>query len=193
MKNHLYPAVVRIAIPLLLAVLACSSAPALPSVSTSAGPGYRFDGLPSKTNESSAFQEYQTIAKWDMTDIKYYFINGTDKLPDDEEKTVIAQAFGLWAAQTPLTFAETTSENDANIVIEWAVGDHGDGDPFDGPGDVLAHASFPNPYDDRQVFLHFDDDKRWVDSNNQNVDLLTVAAHEIGHTLGLAHSSTQTP
>jgi hypothetical protein len=54
---------------------------------------------------------------------------------------------------------------------------------------VLAHASFPNPYDNSQVFLHFDDDERWVDSETQNVDLLTVAAHEIGHTLGLAHSS----
>jgi hypothetical protein len=53
---------------------------------------------------------------------------------------------------------------------------------------VLAHASFPNPYDNSQVFLHFDDDERWVDSDTRNVDLLTVAAHEIGHTLGLAHS-----
>jgi hypothetical protein len=189
MKNQLSHAVARMAIPILLAMLACSSAPSLPSVNQSNGPGYRFDGLPSETNESSAFQEYQAIAKWDTADIKYYFINGTDQLPGDEEKTVISQAFGLWAAQSPLTFAETTNENDANIVIEWAVGDHGDGDPFDGPGDVLAHASFPNPYDGRQVFLHFDDDERWVDSNNQNVDLLTVAAHEIGHTLGLAHSS----
>jgi hypothetical protein len=74
-------------------------------------------------------------------------------------------------------------------VVEWAVGDHGDGDPFDGPGDVLAHASFPNPYDKSQVFLHFDDEERWVNSETRNVDLLTVAAHEIGHTLGLAHSS----
>jgi hypothetical protein len=188
MRNPLNQAIARIAIPLFLAMLACSSAPTLPSVNQSNGPEYRFDGLPSKTNESSAFQEYQAIAKWDTTDIKYYFINGTDKLPADEEKTVIGQAFGLWAAQTPLTFAETTTENDANIVIEWAVGDHGDGDPFDGPGDVLAHASFPNPYDGRQAFLHFDDE-RWVNSNNQNVDLMTVAAHEIGHTLGLAHSS----
>lgn len=189
MKNQLSHAVARIAIPILLAILACSSAPSLPSVSQSNEPGYRFDGLPSETNESSAFQEYQAIAKWDTTAIKYYFINGTDKLPGNEEKTVISQAFGLWAAQSPLTFTETTNENDANIVIEWAAGDHGDGDPFDGPGDVLAHASFPNPYDGRQVFLHFDDDERWVDSNDQNVDLLTVAAHEIGHTLGLAHSS----
>jgi len=68
------------------------------------------------------------------------------------------------------------------------MGDHGDGEPFDGPGYVLAHASFPNPYDKSLMFLHFDNDERWVQSDAQGVDLETVAAHEIGHTLGRAHS-----
>jgi hypothetical protein len=116
-------------------------------------------------------------------------VNGSEKLEGDTEHDLIRQAFALWAEQTPLNFTEAASESAANIVIAWAVGNHGDGDPFDGPGDVLAHASLPNPYEERQVFLHFDDDERWVNSNTQNVDLLTVAAHEIGHTLGLAHSS----
>ena len=190
MKIKIYQTIARILIPLIIVMMACSVSPNMPPSSSSpVGTEYRYDKLPSKTNESSAFAEYQAISKWATTDINYYFINGTDKLPGDTEKDVIRQAFGLWAAQTPLTFAETTNENAANILIEWAVGDHGDGDPFDGPGDVLAHASFPNPYDDRQVFLHFDDDERWVNSDAQDVDLLTVAAHEIGHTLGLAHSS----
>lgn len=191
-KQQTHSSILRILLPLLIAMLACSQTPTLPSLpssSTEDGTDYRFDELPIETNESSAFQEYQAIAKWDSPDISYYFVNGTDQLPGDSEKNVIAQAFGLWAAQTPLTFTETTNQNEADIVIEWAVGDHGDGDPFDGPGDVLAHATFPNPYDGRQVFLHFDDDERWVDSDTRNVDLLTVAAHEIGHTLGLAHSS----
>lgn len=168
-------------------ILACSLT--IPATSPSQSqPGFRFDELASKRNEGSAISEYRAIAAWDKTDIKYYFGNGTDKLEGDTERDVIRQAFGLWAAQTPLKFTETNSASSADIVVAWAVGDHGDGDPFDGPGDVLAHASFPNPYDKSQVFLHFDDDEHWVNSDTQDVDLMTVAAHEIGHTLGLAHS-----
>lgn len=150
---------------------------------------YRFDDLPDRVNESSAIAEYRTISAWDKADITYVFVNGTDKLEGDVERDLVRRAFALWAAPTLLTFTEVTDSSTADIVVGWASGDHGDGDPFDGPGDVLAHASFPNPYDNSQVFLHFDDDERWVDSETQNVDLLTVAAHEIGHTLGLAHSS----
>lgn len=173
---------------LLAASLACSLSPAAPLLSATAEPEFRYDDLPQKNTQNAAIAEYQAIAKWDTLDIQYYFVNGTGKLSGDTEKNVIKRAFDMWAAQTPLTFSEATSSNDAEVLVEWAVGDHGDGDPFDGPGDVLAHASFPNPYDERQVILHFDDDERWVDSDRQNVDLLTVAAHEIGHTLGLGHS-----
>ena len=187
MKRKLHYTVARITLPLLIVMLACSLTPTLSS--PSAEPEYRYDDIPTEANESSIIAEYQAISRWSAPDLTYYFINGTETLEGDTEKDVVRQAFGLWAAQSPLTFTEVTSENDANIVIGWASGDHGDGDAFDGPGDVLAHATFPNPYDDRQVFLHFDDDERWVNSNTSNVDLLTVAAHEIGHTLGLAHSN----
>jgi hypothetical protein len=185
MKN-LFP---RIAITLILfssITLSCSLTTNTPSPSE---PQYRYDRLPPETNQSSAIAEYRAISKWAKVEITYYFVNGTGKLDGNIERDLIRQAFDLWSAQTPLKFTEVSNEADADISIGWAVGEHGDGDPFDGPGDVLAHASFPNPYDDSQVFLHFDDEERWVTSSTQNVDLLTVAAHEIGHTLGLAHSS----
>lgn len=171
-------------------LLACSltiptASPAQPSAETP----YRYDELPNKVNESSAIAEYRSISTWDKHDITYSFANGTEQLQGNLERDLIGRAFGLWAEQTSLTFTEVTDTSTADIVIGWEVGDHGDGDPFDGPGDVLAHASFPNPYDNSQVFLHFDDDERWVDSETRNVDLLTVATHEIGHTLGLAHSN----
>jgi hypothetical protein len=174
--------------PVILAslLLACSLTipTALPTE-----PDYRYDDLPSPTNQSAALSEYRAISTWDKLDITYVFVNGTDKLQGDAERDLVRRAFALWGEQTPLSFTEVTGQSAADIVIGWAVRDHGDGDPFDGPGDVLAHASFPNPYERSQVFLHFDDEERWVDSATRNVDLLTVAAHEIGHTLGLAHSS----
>jgi predicted Zn-dependent protease len=169
----------------LIAILAAACSFSLPQASAPAG-GYQYDNLPDASKKDIA--EYTAISAWDKTTITYFFKNGTDKIAGDHERDLVSAAFALWAAKTPLTFREVDNANDADIVILWASGEHGDGDPFDGPGNVLAHASYPNPYTERKVFLHFDDDEHWVDSDSNNVDLETVAAHEIGHTLGFDHS-----
>jgi hypothetical protein len=177
--------IVTIFAVLLLTSLACSSLTPSAEPQTS----YRYDNLPDAGQNDETVAKFRTISQWGKTRITYYFINGTGKISGNTERDLIRAAFALWADETPLTFTETADSAQADIVIGWAEGEHGDGDAFDGPGDVLAHASYPNPYQDRQVFLHFDDAERWVNSDTQNVDLLTVAAHEIGHTLGLDHSN----
>lgn len=149
---------------------------------------YRYDNLPDADTADASLSNFRAISAWDRLDLTYFFINDTRKIAGDREQEIVRQAFDLWAEQSPLTFTEVSDPAEADILIGWASRDHGDGDPFDGPGDVLAHASYPNPYTDRQVFLHFDDDERWTDNPNQNVNLLSVAAHEIGHNLGLDHS-----
>ncbi len=170
---------------LLLTSLACST-----FASTSEPEyTYRYDNLPEAGDEDESISKYRAISQWGKTNIAYYFINGTEKIGGATEQDLVNAAFAMWADQTPLTFNEVSDPDQADILIGWAEGEHGDGDSFDGPGDVLAHASYPNPYDDRRVFLHFDDSERWVNSETRNVDLLTVAAHEIGHNLGLDHSS----
>ena len=147
-----------------------------------------YDNLPEGNNLNSSMSAYSTISKWGKRNISFYFINGTDQLPGDEEYELVRQAFAIWGEFTNLTFSETTNAANADIEIAWLRGNHGDGDPFDGAGDILAHASVPNPYRERKLELHFDDDERWVNSATQDVDVLTVAIHEIGHTLGLDHS-----
>ena len=184
LKHQNFPLIGLVVFMLFIAIACSFSAPA----NTSSKNGYRYDNLPDKPKAGSAISDYKAISAWDKTNITYFFANGTDKISGDHERDLVRSAFALWAAQTPLTFNETDNASSADILIRWASGDHGDGDPFDGPGNVLAHASYPNPYTKRQVFLHFDDDERWVDSDSENIDLLTVAAHEIGHTLGLDHS-----
>lgn len=151
--------------------------------------GYRYDSLPDAGDSSAAVGEFRAIAKLPKTNLTYFFINGTDQLPGESERDLVRQAFAVWAGQTALTFTEVNSQEAADLDIAWATGEHGDGDPFDGGGGVLAHASFPNPFSDRKLFLHFDDAERWTNSESQDVDLLTVAIHEIGHNLGLDHSS----
>ncbi len=177
--------VILIVILLLVTSLACSTTLPSAEVETS----YRYDNLPDAGDEDESVSKYRAISQWGKTNISYFFVNGTNKISGETERDLIRAAFKLWADETPLSFNETADSTQADILIGWAEGEHGDGDPFDGPGDVLAHASYPNPYNDKQVFLHFDDAERWVNSATQNVDLLTVAAHEIGHNLGLDHSS----
>lgn len=74
-----------------------------------------------------------------------------------------------------------------HIDISFEHGEHGDGDPFDGPGGTLAHAYFP-------VFggdAHFDASEQWTIGQYRGTNLLQVAAHEFGHSLGLSHSDVR--
>ena len=82
-------------------------------------------------------------------------------------------------------------------MILWGVFEHGDGISFDGTNGVLAHAFFPPPNGGSIAGdAHFDDSETWTlnfkSDSSQPIDLVTVAAHEIGHSLGLGHSQVST-
>jgi len=101
---------------------------------------------------------------------------------NDVDKTV-AKAFGLWADASRLEFTNVRV-GDADIEIMFSKFEHGDGDPFDGPGGTLAHAYFPEFGGD----VHLDDSENWTVDTREGTNLLQTLTHEIGHSLGLSHS-----
>ncbi|MCI0539048.1 MAG: matrixin family metalloprotease [Verrucomicrobiales bacterium] len=129
--------------------------------------------------------------KWSTTALTYGFQNFSSDLSPAQIRSAISQAFGMWSAVTPLTFTEVALTENPDMVIGFVAGDHADGSPFDGLGGVLAHAFYPPPNGGSLAGdLHFDETEVWtVDLPPAGTDLVTVALHEIGHALGLAHSA----
>lgn len=132
---------------------------------------------------------------WDRNIITYFCQNGTDDINADDERQAIRDGFALWSIATNLAFLEVCNAADADIVILWGTFNHGDAGPFDGVGGNLAHVLGgppPNNFGTQAGDIHFDDSETWS-LNIQNgfaqpIDLVTVAAHEIGHSLGLDHT-----
>ncbi|NXH24994.1 MMP18 protein, partial [Myiagra hebetior] len=132
--------------------------------------------------------EYGTspgILKWKKTHLTYKIIRYTYDLPRQKVDDAIKRAFMVWSDVTPLHFRRVYASH-ADIEILFGSREHGDGQPFDGRGRVLAHAFFPGEGIGGDA--HFDDDEIWSDIN-QEVNLFLVAAHEFGHSLGLGHSN----
>lgn len=103
----------------------------------------------------------------------------------------IVRALDAWAAVAGITFVQVADAgedyNAAQTSGDIRIGGHA----FDGPNGTLAHAYYP-PVNGVSAAgdMHFDTAETWVVGfPGPGFDIFQVAAHEIGHSIGLDHTA----
>jgi hypothetical protein len=127
--------------------------------------------------------------RWEVSPLRYRFVNGCPGHAESDVEVEMASACAVWSAVSGLTFVH--APNAAEIRVQWLSQHHGGPPdlPFDGPGRNLGHAWGPgHPFEGE---LHLDADEEWrLDGSGAGTaDLQTQLIHELGHVLGLVHSS----
>ena len=126
-------------------------------------------------------------SKWRKQRLSYQVMRypSSSSLTKRDVDRTVEKAFDMWETASGLEFVNAGENSiDADIEISFASYEHGDGDPFDGPGGTLAHAYFPEFGGD----VHMDDTEQWTLESERGTNLLQTLTHEIGHSLGLSHS-----
>ena len=139
-----------------------------------------FDEL---SNKRSGLVAFVPGARWAQTSLTWRLEKALPGFPEQDQLEVLDRAFAMWADDSALTFTQV--DVDADIIISFESGGHGDHFPFAGANGVLGHAFFPSSR--TPGVIHLNADRFASLDGSVGLDLFTAALHEIGHALGVEH------
>ena len=123
-----------------------------------------------------------------MAHLGYAFGTLTTKVPAATVESEILRAMNAWSAVTNVVFQAASAAAPRTVFVEFASGAHGDPYPFDSAGTILAHTFYPVPLNPESIAgdVHLNAAENWHAGGD--IDIYTVALHELGHAIGLGHS-----
>jgi hypothetical protein len=118
-------------------------------------------------------------------ELSYYIGEAPDYLDQGQVDAAIERALDAWAEVADIQFNPSRQPGQVN-ALDFSFR------PIDGQGGTLARAYFPDDLNSAVIAgdVHFDSRDSWEIGNargSRAFDLTAVAAHEIGHALGLEH------
>jgi len=128
-------------------------------------------------------------ANWGREHLRYCIAGRDNDLSGEVWDKQFELAFDAWADVTPLTFEQVSPDDTYDIYISVSRRRR---EGFGRPGGTLAWAQLPSTKNfDGVLISKFDLAENWVlpELSEAGTVLLSVAAHEIGHLLGLDHSN----
>jgi regulation of enolase protein 1 (concanavalin A-like superfamily) len=122
--------------------------------------------------------------------LAYFFSAASSDLSAAQQASELSRAMAEWSRYVSVHWTQGVSATTpATVNMLWGPIDHGDGFPFE--ANTLAHTFYPAPPSQEPLAgdMHFNDSFVWGVAAEGRYDVFSVALHELGHALGLTHSS----